>query len=95
MVNNQTIPKFKQLQQGSWGIFIGFPDNQAGWLIYVENKINNSHLVRSMDVVFDQYLLLGIGLNKFGFAGSEPHRALGQTGRIANQSGEKLVISPI
>ena len=42
---------FKQLQCGSCGIcFVGFPKNQAGWLIYVDEAIKDSHLVVSMDV---------------------------------------------
>ena len=47
-LDGKMVTDFKQLQQGSRGIFVGFPRGQAGWLIYVPEKVQNSHLVISM-----------------------------------------------
>ena len=78
---------FKQLQRGCRGIFVGFPVDQAGWLIYVADKISGSHLVVSMDVSFDQYFVSGINATKTEFDGSQVIRHVGKTG------GNKGVIS--
>ena len=79
MVDGKTTTEFKQLQQGSRGIFVGFPRNQAGWFIYVPEKIQHSHLVVSMDVVFDQgFLSAPIGTKK-PFAQSLPERNFKQS----------------
>jgi hypothetical protein len=77
MSNNKIITGFKQLQQGSRGIFVGFPDDQAGWLIYTEQKINRSHLLVSMDVVFDTHFISSLQTNNAPFAGALPERKLG------------------
>ena len=68
------LTDFQQLQQGSRGTFVGFPLNQAGWLIYVPERIKNSHLVVSTDVVFDQqFISLPVGTKK-PFAQSQTER---------------------
>jgi hypothetical protein len=43
-----------QNQQASRGIFIGFPNNQAGWLFYTEKPIGSRHLHISHDATFDE-----------------------------------------
>ena len=72
--------KFTQLQRGSRGIFVGFPKNQAGWLIYVPEKIANKHLVVCVDVVFDQHMLSNIAGTNFPFAQSQPEIEIGRVG---------------
>ena len=72
--------KFTQLQRGSQGIFVGFPRNQAGWLIYVPEKIGNSNLVVCVDVVFDQFMLSNISGTIFPFAQSQPEIDIGKVG---------------
>ena len=67
MINGKIVTDFKQLQKGCRGIFVGFPDNQAGWLFFVEHKIGGSHLVISMDAVFDQHFLSGITTSNSNF----------------------------
>ena len=73
-LDGKMVTDFKQLQQGSRGIFVGFPRGQAGWLIYVPEKIQHSHLVVSMDVVFDQDFVSGSIGSKKPFAQSQPER---------------------
>ena len=72
--DGKLVTDFQQIQQGSRGTFVGFPPGQAGWLIYVPEKIQNSHLVVSTDVIFDQDLIsLPVGVKK-PFAQSQPER---------------------
>jgi hypothetical protein len=59
LINGKALTDFTELQRGCQGVFVGFPDDQAGWLLFVATKINDSHLVVSSDVVFDQYFLSG------------------------------------
>jgi len=71
---------FQQLQRGSRGIFVGFPRNQAGWLIYVPEKIGGHHLIVSMDVVFDQHFMsTPVGSNT-PYAGAQTERPVGRQG---------------
>ena len=92
MSNNKIITGFKQLQQGSRGIFVGFPDDQAGWLIYTEQKINRSHLLVSMDVVFDTHFISSLQTNNAPFAGALPERKLGtpafQSQNVTEHTGD-------
>ena len=70
--------KFTQLQRGSRGIFVGFPRNQAGWLIYVPEKIGNKNLAVCSDVVFDQFMLSNIAGTNFSFSQSQPEINIGE-----------------
>ena len=79
---------FKQLQKGSRGIFVGFPEDQAGWLVYVPEKISGSHVVVSMDVAFDQYFVSGINATKTEFDGSQTVRNVGKHGGNLGQISE-------
>ena len=72
--------KFTQLQRGSRGIFVGFPRNQAGWLIYVPEKIGNKNLVVCSDAVFDQFMLSNIAGTNFPFAQSQAEINIGKVG---------------
>ena len=48
-LDGKMITDFKQLQQGSQGIFVGFLQGQVVWLIYLPEKIQHSHLVVKFD----------------------------------------------
>ena len=78
--NGEVNSRFTTLQRGSRGIFVGFPKHQAGWLIYVQEKLNSSHLIVSSDVVFDQYFLSGITGNNKVFKQAQPERNVGKVG---------------
>ena len=90
--DGDTTTTFRQLQRGSRGIFVGFPKSQAGWLIYVSEKIGNSHLIVSSDVSFDQHFLSGSKGIKAPFAGGETVRNLGshqgRKGHITEETGD-------
>ena len=89
---------FKQLQRGCRGTFVGFPNDQAGWLIYVPEKISGSHLVVSMDVSFDQYFVSGINATKSEFDGSQIVRNLGKPGgrnvHVSEATGDSTNLGP-
>jgi hypothetical protein len=83
--------EFNQVQRGMRGIFVGFPKDQAGWLIFVPEKIKGSHLVISQDVVFDQYFLSGLNGSVSEFKGSELLRNVpmgGRTPKITETTGD-------
>ena len=88
---------FKQLNQGSRGLFVGFPENQAGWLMFVPEKINNSHLVVSMDVSFDQHFLSGLSGKSNEFNGSQTVRNIGSSsgrrGVVTETTGDITTLS--
>ena len=80
-----TNTSFHQLQRGSRGMFVGFPKNQAGWLIYVPEKIGGSHLIVSMDVIFDQHFLSSAPGIQRPFNGGDRERNIhGSRGRPVN-----------
>jgi hypothetical protein len=49
---NKLITYKQQLQRASRGIFLGFPDNSAGWLIYSPDQ--PQHLVITRNAYFDE-----------------------------------------
>lgn len=44
----------KPIQRALRGIFIGFPESQAGWMFYLPTPLGNHHFVVSRDAVFDE-----------------------------------------
>jgi hypothetical protein len=86
-VDGKIFGKHKVLQRGSRGIFVGFPDGQVGWLIFVREKISGSHLVVSQDVVFDQHFLSGLNASVNSFEAGQKIRKIGTT------TGRKPIIS--
>jgi membrane-bound lytic murein transglycosylase len=63
-----------QTQQASRGIFIGFPNNQAGWLFYTEQPIGSNHIHVSRDATFDENFESALVFNKHPFQGSLAYR---------------------
>ena len=43
----RTVTRVLQTQRGSRGVFVGFSPNQAGYLIYTEEAVSNSHVITS------------------------------------------------
>ena len=86
------------MQRGCRGIFVGFPKDQAGWLIYVPEKIAGSYLVVSMDVAFDQYFVSGIYATKTEFDGGQIVRNVGKSGgnrgAITESTGDFTNLGP-
>ena len=78
MVDRKISTELKQLQKGCRGIFVGFPDDQAGWILYVKEKIAGSHLITTMDeVVFHQDFVFGLPTIHSSFKVSQPEKIIG------------------
>ena len=84
-------------QQGIRGIFIGFPSNQAGYLLYLEKPLQgHGHFMKSKDVAFDDNFDSALVSNKQTFRGGLKLRSLGN-GHIESlkpQEEVKLVMPP-
>ena len=50
-VETNTLNMHHQAQKGFWGIFVGIPYHQKGYLVYVPST---RKLISSYDVVFDE-----------------------------------------
>ena len=67
------------IQRGMRGTFIGFPPNQAGYLIYLEKPLQGQgHYMTSQDVAFDDNLDSSLVHNKHVFRGELQVRSLGE-----------------
>ena len=77
----ETIPRqgATSIQRGMRGTFIGFPPNQAGYLIYLEKPLQGQgHYMTSQDVAFDDNLDSSLVQNKHVFRGGMQVRSLGE-----------------
>ena len=64
------------VQRGVRGIFVGFPDNQAGWSIYIPSSGN---ILTSADVAFDEnFTSEALSYNKLLFHDANPVRGQGK-----------------
>ena len=63
------------VQRGVRGIFVGFPVNQAGWLIYVPSS---RHLLASADASFDEHFASVTTMTELIFHDSTPVHALSE-----------------
>ena len=68
MLDSKTL-----VQRGVRGVFVGFPMNQAGWLVYV--PASGEFLV-SADVAFDEDFSSTLAYNHFAFHDALPTRTL-------------------
>ena len=67
------------LQLGAKGIFVGFPLNQAGYLIYVDKPIQgHGHFTVSKDVAFDDNMDSALVANRHVFKGGLNVRSIGR-----------------
>jgi hypothetical protein len=71
---SRTLNPKNIIQRGVRGIFVGFPVDQAGWLIYVPSS---GHLITSADVVFDEDFLSTLAYNDLAFHDAMPTRYVG------------------
>ena len=63
-----------QTQQASRGIFVGFPNHQAGWLFYTEQHIGSTHIHVSRDATFEENFDSALVFDKHPFQGSLAYR---------------------
>ena len=64
------------VQRGVRGIFVGFPEAQAGWSIYIPSS---GHILTSADVAFDEnFTSEALSYNKVLFHDSNPVRGQGK-----------------
>ena len=69
---NKSISNKQQIQKSSRGIFVGFPDNSAGWLVY-SAELPQRLLVTS-DAYFDEKFESALAFDSKPFAGAVPIR---------------------
>jgi len=62
----------------SRGIFIGMPQKQAGYLIYLEDRIGTAHLIVSQDVYFDEDFRSAVATTVQPFQGAQFLRPAGE-----------------
>ncbi|KAI2495104.1 hypothetical protein MHU86_19418 [Fragilaria crotonensis] len=70
---NKLITYKQQLQRASRGIFLGFPDNSAGWLIYSPDQPQS--LIITRDAYFDEDFNSALCFDSKPFAGAVPIRS--------------------
>ena len=74
----QRVPKKQQTQRSSVrGIFIGMPNKQAGYLIYLEDRIGTAHIMVSQDVTFDEQFKSALATTHRPFQGAQFIRPVG------------------
>ena len=70
---NKLITNKQQLQRASRGIFLGFPDNSAGWLVHSPDQPQS--LIITRDAYFDEDFNSALCFDSKPFAGAVPIRA--------------------
>ena len=70
---NKIITYKQQLQRASRGIFIGFPENSAGWLVYSSD--HPQRIVITRDAYFDEDFSSALAFDSKPFAGAIPIRS--------------------
>ena len=68
-------PTPKPLQRAVRGIFIGFPEHQAGWLFYLPNPLGRHHFIVSRDAVFDEAFESTLAHVHAPYSGAIPERS--------------------
>ena len=88
---NKLITSKQQLQRASRGIFVGFPDNSAGWLAYSPD--HSQRIVITRDAYFDEDFNSALAFDSKPFAGAIPIRShLDPNGLISLQNSEPTII---
>jgi hypothetical protein len=85
----RTVTKIQQTQRGSRGVFVGFAPHQAGYLIYTEQPIKNSHIITSQDVTFDDDFITSTTCTNKVFHAGRLVRDIGQ-GNIPSLENEDI-----
>ncbi len=70
---NKLITYKQQLQRASRGIFLGFPENSAGWLVYSPD--HPQRIVITRDAYFDEDFSSALAFDSKPFAGAIPIRS--------------------
>jgi hypothetical protein len=65
----------KPLQRAVRGIFIGYPEHQAGWLFYLPNPLGRHNFITSRDAVFDESFESTLAHVHAPYSGAMPERA--------------------
>ena len=95
----QRIPKKQQTQRSSIrGIFLGFPPKQAGYLIYLEDRIGTTHIMVSQDVTFDETFKSALATTYRPFQGAQFIRPVGDEtmrSEIANHDDPDNETNPL
>ena len=71
------INKKLQIQRGLRTTFIGIPTNQAGYLFYSEEPIRGSHLLISLDAVFNEEFVTATASTSKVFSAGQTVRTVG------------------
>eukprot|EP00957_Ditylum_brightwellii_P035605 2698762-Ditylum_brightwellii.AAC.1 len=66
------MTKKVQTQRGHCDVFVGIPPQQAGALIYVQNKIGANNLIVSQDVTYNEHFNSAVACTTVPFQGGLP-----------------------
>jgi len=81
----------QQLQRASRGIFIGFPENSAGWLVY--SPEHPQRIVITRDAYFDEDFSSALAFDSKPFAGAIPIRShLDPNGLQTSDNSEPSIV---
>lgn len=81
--DGKVVTRAKQIQKAIRGIFVGFPTNSAGWLMYSAECANK--LTISNDVHFDELFKTALSFDSKPFAGSVPIRTFADPSTRTNR----------
>ena len=88
---NKLITYKQQLQCVSRGIFIGFPENSAGWLVY--SSEHPQRIVITRDAYFDEDFSSALAFDSKPFAGAIPIRShLDPNGLQTSDNSEPSIV---
>ena len=88
---NKLITYKQQLQRASRGIFIGFPENSAGWLVY--SPEHPQRIVITRDAYFDEDFSSALAFDSKPFAGAIPIRShLDPNGLQTSDNSEPSIV---
>ena len=68
-------PTPKPLQRAVRGIFIGYPEHQAGWLFYLPNPLGRHNFIVSRDAIFDETFESTLAHVHAPYSGAIPERS--------------------
>ena len=73
-IKDDFLPTPRHIQRSVRGIFIGFPESQAGWLFYLPTPLGTHHFIVSRDVTFDESFESTLAHTQLPFKGAMPER---------------------
>ena len=84
--DGRSVTKPKQIQRAIRGIFVGFPENSTGWLMYSASC--SPKLTVSVDVYFDERFNSALSFDSKPFAGAVPIRTFADPSTATNRHFE-------